>query len=269
MKYLKAFESVNYNDKHFGVPVFEYFPWYKYPKSITELPEINEPLYRLYQSVLPSKFGTITSSWVAYDQGNGFYTTITRGFDASKCIYVNSAEEEISTPIGRHTIEDWEDIEKVRLMCILGRKSDAIEYLNFLKSVEELTEFTDYDKENNPNDYESYRITTFEDLMQRGEILNLRKNITDDQVISFISNYNGDESFFQSLRTHYEKYGKLSPKQISASKKTVGMSLANLNKNKICLVINRGKINQPIVVRLQRKGFTVMEMDNDIIVFKP
>lgn len=36
MKYIKSFESLNYNEKHFGVDVFSYFPWYKYPDSINK-----------------------------------------------------------------------------------------------------------------------------------------------------------------------------------------------------------------------------------------
>lgn len=28
----------NYGEKHFEVPVFEYFPWYSYPDSLTDQP---------------------------------------------------------------------------------------------------------------------------------------------------------------------------------------------------------------------------------------
>ena len=38
----------NYGELHFGVPVFEYFPWYSYPDSINEQPQVSRfyPLYR-------------------------------------------------------------------------------------------------------------------------------------------------------------------------------------------------------------------------------
>lgn len=256
MIHLKTYEAMNYGDKHFGIPIFNYFPWYKYG-SLNTQPEIDEDLYKLASKICPPNLKHMTSIW--FRQNNNWISSIP-GNDSfgNDTIYIPIEEETLYVKGNQFSIDDWEDIEKIRLMYNIGTKKLSSEYKEFLNILDDFVDINIYIKENLPKlKFDFKLITNISNYIE----------ISDDDVINCIKDYNGTNSFLYSLKDYFDKYGKLTYRQIEAAKKNRTDILGNI-KNKPCLIINDDKSIIPTVKRLTSKGYTVIYNEPVIIIYK-
>ncbi len=237
--------SSNYGDKHFGVPVFDYFPWYQYPNSILEQPKLSR-YYPIYRQVV--KFD-LSSVWY----GDAEYFQTGGGYSESPIFVIDKLNGNINSS---QTVESWLDIEKLRLISNLGLKQKAEEYLNRLDKINDFIEVIedaelDYHKDFDIS--EDFRFYTLNTLSSNGEF-NLE--LTDDDVISFIRQYNGDNTFYLSLKNYLSKNDCLTFRQIEAIKKKPPIS-EFINGSEICMLINNSTIRKLILPRLSNMGYKV------------
>ena len=118
------------NNYHFGRHVFDYFPWYKYSQDINTLPSIDDKVKNAFSFGFNKKFSHIYSFWFDY------YGHITNSLGN----YLNGHDKGDIRLEGRtavysgicETVNDWEDIEKIRLRVTIGKEEDALEYLSII-----------------------------------------------------------------------------------------------------------------------------------------
>lgn len=239
----------NYGELHFGVPVFEYFPWYSYPNSINEQPEVSR-FYPLYRQCV--EFDMV-SVWY----GDNLHLATGGGFDKGPLFVIDRVEKTLNQ---KQSIENWLDVEKLRLITNLGLKSDAEKYLSDLDRMKDFIDVIedaelDYDKVFNIG--EDFSIISSKSLIGEGTI-----KPSDEEVISYIRNYNGDVSFLNSLKSYLSKDGVLTWRQIEAVKKRPPSDIFNLPD--FCLKIKKSKIAKLITPRLVNMGYKII--DSNIVL---
>ena len=236
----------NYGELHFGVPVFEYFPWYSYPNSISEQPELSR-FYTLYRSVIEFDMCSI---WYGDEShlatGGGLYTKEDTFFVIDRLM---------KTLNNKHSVESWLDIEKLRLITNIGLKSNAEKYLNNLDRMRDFIEVIedvelDYDGVFNIN--KDFDFKSCNSLIRNSLI-----KPTDEDVISYIRNYNGNIDFHNSLRGYLLKNGLLTSRQIEAVRKNPPIDIFNLPD--FCLKISSSKIAKLITPRLKNMGYKILD----------
>jgi hypothetical protein len=258
MKYLKSFESINFGDKHFGIAVFDYIPWAKYPKSITQLPKYDDKMRRFLLSWLSdTPYAPMAYVWMNYE-GNWLFrwdAHLIQNRDSSEYMLVNQNTNELLFNGRSIDIEDWEDIEKIKLTLFLGKRDKSTEYFNILQDAIEVYEvFEDYDlssDDNNSYTDKDYRMMKLKSAIEEEEVY---LDITDEMLIEFIKNYTGDVEFYKSLRRFLEKNGNLTYRQLQAMKKKPNIEMYNLDPNKICIFLNPN-IYKHIGERLVNMGY--------------
>jgi len=236
----------NYGELHFRVPVFEYFPWYSYPNSISEQPELSR-FYPLYRSVIEFD---ICSVWHG-DQSH----LATGGGGLSKESPLFVIDRVGKTLNGEQSIESWIDVEKLRLISNLGLKSDAEKYLNNLdrmKDFIDVIEDAELDYDGVFNISEDFDFSSCNTLIREGMI-----KLSDEDVISYIRSYNGNIDFHNSLKGYLSKNGSLTCRQIEAVKKKPPTDIFNLPD--FCLKISSLKVAKLITPRLQNMGYKIVD----------
>jgi hypothetical protein len=277
MKHIKLFEEVHYGDKHLGHPIKDYFPWYTYSRSLNNLPEINKLMNKTFNDSLPDDLINIASDWRKY----GIYHNILVGKTIPSYgvqgdqLFINADENTAMVVVfeqhkTEYEVEDWDDVEKLRLMYTLGRKPLAEKYWNIKSEILELFEYLEYEiEDNNANQKEVY-ISNINNLIKNGDIsYSDIKKISHKDVYDFIKNYNGSENFFYSLGSYLNRNGRLTERQIEACRKTLSNELISKKfGNKIAMVFKDAEPNRPTILRLKSKGYTVLETYDLIIVYK-
>lgn len=237
----------NYGELHFGVSVFEYFPWYSYPNSISEQPELSR-FYPLYRGAI--KFD-MCSVWHG-DQshlstgGGGLFTKESRLFVIDRVG---------KTLNGEQSIESWLDVEKLRLITNLGLKSDSEKYLNNLDRMRDfiaVIEDAELDYDGVFNISEDFYFSSCNTLIREGMI-----KLTDEDVISYIRKYNGSIDFHNSLKRYLSKNGSLTWRQIEAFKKKPPIDIFNLPD--FCLSISSLEVAKLITPRLKNMGYKIVD----------
>lgn len=261
MIHLKSFESMNYGTTHFGTPIFNFFPWYKYPKSISELPKIDEEIYGLARNLCPIRFHHMIMVW--FHTGDGYSTNL-KGSSLleTKSIVVTPKDGEVWHNGQSNDVDDWEDIEKIRLILNMGKKSEAKDYLEFIETLEDFSDSILYLKEDNPK-IEISVSTTGNILANSGGEINIA---TDEEVLNFVRNYDGRERFFYSLKDYLGKWGKLSLKQIESARPEASKDMIGDQPG---ILVKDFDSNKPTSKRLKSKGYSTVEIGDDLLVFKP
>jgi hypothetical protein len=261
MLHIKSFESMNYGTTHFGTPIFNFFPWFDYPKSISELPKLDKEMYELVRSLCPNRFQHMIMVWFPNES---YFTTNLRGssFMKSRPIYVKPENGEVYYDGNENNVDDWEDIEKIRLMLNIGKKSEVKDYLEFLETLEDFSDAILYLKEDNPK-IEISASTTGNILTKSGGEINIA---TDEDVLDFVRKYDGKERFFYSLKDYLTKWGKLSLKQIETARPEASKYMIDDQPG---ILVKDFDINKPTSKRLRYKGYSTVEIGDDLLVFKP
>jgi len=265
MKYLKSFESINYGENHFGTPIFDYFPWYIYPKTIHELPKFKKG-FRFYQNAIKVK--RITSFWWTED---GILVT-GGGFDKENPTFVVYPQDGEMVIDGRtYSVDDWADIEKLRLISLLGKRTDAEKYLKQLDEINEFLEVIEdaEDYSDTGFDYQKdFSVYTSKELYQNG--LTLKEKQTDEEIINFIKEYSGKVEFYLSLRKYLEKNGKLTIRQINSiprSRVLLSDESLGISDNRLVLAI-RSEISDLAIQRFKNMGYTIKEVNSIKLIYK-
>jgi len=242
----------NYGEKHFGVSVFEYFPWYSYPDSLTEQPKLSR-YYTLYRSVIEFNMSSVWHGDVSYllTGGGGQFTKESPSF------LIDRIEKTLNQ---KQSVEGWLDVEKLRLITNLGLKSDAEKYINNLDRLKDFIEVIedgelDYDREFDID--VDFSTISSKSLVSEGIV-----RLTDEEVINYIKKYNGDVDFYTGLKNYLTKNGELTWRQIQAVKKKPPTGIFNLPD--FCLIIRNPKISRLITPRLSNMGYKII---NETIVY--
>ena len=118
------------NSYHFGRHVFYYFPWYTYNnRDISSLPILNRQVFSAFTSAFPEK-DEIRHVWINDLNDQCFYNSIDPKFLSVSNLFIKG--NKASYMQTKETIIDWEDIEKIRLRCILGTKKEALKHLKVI-----------------------------------------------------------------------------------------------------------------------------------------
>jgi hypothetical protein len=287
MKHLKHFEAVHYGEKHSGQIIKDYFPWYTYTRSLNNLPEVNKLMNDTFRNSLPEDLINVTFLWG--DQNNGYYHVImgrTRSFYQTDSLLIDPQEHEAIVSLyshhsegdsyhtrTEHEVDDWDDVEKLRLMHTLGKKSLSEKYWKIKSQILELFEYLQYEIEDNDMDPEDIYISDFKYLMNKEGIspisISNPDNVTDEDVYDFVKNYQGSENFFHSLGSYLQRNNKLTERQIDACRKTVAQGFVkNKMENKIGMVFKNVEPNRPTILRLKNKGYSVLDIEGLMIVYK-
>ena len=116
------------NNYHFGRHVFEYFPWYTYPNDLKYIPILDDTIRSRFQFAFKD-----------YNPVYTWYRELDEYKDEDEYILYSPQETFIySNSTLRYKgitedVNDWEDIEKIRLRIILGTKKGADEYFKIIE----------------------------------------------------------------------------------------------------------------------------------------
>jgi hypothetical protein len=180
----------------------------------------------------------------------------------SRPIYVKPENGEVYYDGNENNVDDWEDIEKIRLMLNIGKKSEVKDYLEFLETLEDFSDAILYLKEDNPK-IEIFASTIGHILTKSGGEINIA---TDEDVLDFVRKYDGKERFFYSLKDYLTKWGKLSLKQIETTRPEASKYMIDDQPG---ILVKDFDINKPTSKRLRSKGYSTVEIGDDLLVFKP
>jgi len=266
MQHLKTFESVNYGNLHFDIPIFEYFPWYKYPASLNRKPEIDLVMWRFFLDIVPNKFDKMVNVWWFAGDGDP-HDTLTGGPWTTNLtngtILVDPQEEFVSVNGQHFSADDWGDVEKIRLMHNLGTKSQSSEYIDFIRDSDDLLDAYLYMMEENPR--QKFKLGTIGDFW---EDISDPTQTTDEDVMEFVRNYTGDERFFNSLKNYLLNYGKLTQRQIDAARKEASKSPIQKIKDRPCMLIVGCDSSRPTPKRLKSRGFQIKDTDLGVLIYR-
>lgn len=259
MKYLKSFESINYGDKHFGIHVFDYTPWIKYPKSIREAPNYDRKKVSFFMDWFgetPYSFMTLywvkTGEFWTYNIGPSDDRDDYTNFDSTS-IYFDTYNSEVTIDRRKIDVDDWEDVVKLQLIIALGKKSRSQEYLNLLQDGLEIYEiFEDYDiSSDNGIDSRDYKIMSLSSAISNNYL-----HIDDDTLKDFIKNYEGNVEFYKSLKSYMEKNGNLTYNQLRAMRQRPSTEMfKHIGKDRICIIFMDKDLEVGIGPRLKNMGF--------------
>ena len=287
MRILRFNESSHASNLHFGKHVLEYFPWYTYPDSINNKPKLDKDKYEIYRNAFSSRYSIMSYVWytsntVRREIGNNLYTDdphlVETGGPWTTSISSNSLganslqhtifvepDKNLVTISGtENDVEDWEDIEKLRLMYNLGRRHSAEDYLDILKFIDGVYDILEYylidSKESGYNF--NFTLSNFEDMIQRDYTL----TYSDEILIDFIDKYSGDNRFYSSLKSYYHKTKELTFRQLESIKKTVPKEIMKIQKNKPCIIIGDNGHQSSALYRFKKLGYEISEENFGIVI---
>lgn len=223
------------NNYHFGKHVFEYFPWYTYNNlDISSLPKLNEKIFRSFSFAFSNSYNTL---WI--DQGGNFNTKVSGEIYDGK--YLTKVGNMIVCDYYKEEINDWEDIEKIRLRWMLGTKELAEEYLRVIDLYNRyfnlLCDTVYIQTEEEPE----ISIIHFNDFFNRDNLEVILSIIEDEDIYDFIrDNKLRGNDFFNSITKYFNSKGYLTHKQLEAVKKSTYKIIANrIKKSFVYLKTNR------------------------------
>lgn len=211
----------NYGENHFGVPVQEYFPWNKYT-NILEEPKVNR-YYVLYRQVIEFK---ISSIWRRSDGGfvtggGGQYTA-----QPSPSFFFDTYKKILNS---KWSVDTWTDVEKLRLMEVLGIKESADKYLFELDRINEIIRVIEDVEDCSDGDFG--HLDNFFRLVRSSEV---NIPLSDSDIISYVQNYEGNIDFYNSLKSYLNNNKTLTTRQIEAIRKN---KPKDFREDRICLQV--------------------------------
>jgi hypothetical protein len=260
---------------HFGRPIQDYFPWFQY--NGLDAPPLNEELFKQVRNCVPYKFLQLVTLWIKqegiYISGLEFMSSKELCYDTIKDIaWLSLSHDSI-----KFTPESFLDIEKIRLMYLLGVKEDAQKYLNFIDLFMFLNEQIEY-YQVLIDDFETgykIKLTNIKEISNRFDIYSKIK-FTDKELTDIIQNYEGNNKFLTSLRLYLQKNTNLTSSQLYAASdrrnfKDLGVII---DEDKICIELEHTpskKVDDELktmIHRLKLNGFTILEFDYKTIIYK-
>jgi hypothetical protein len=211
----------NYGENHFGVPVQEYFPWNKYTSNILEEPKINR-YYTLYRQVIEFK---ISSIWRQSD--GGFVTGGGGQFtNDSPSFFFDTYRKRLNS---KYSVESWSDVEKLRLIEVLGIKESVDKYLSELDRINEIIRVIQDIEDCSEDDFG--HLDNYFRLVRSSEV---DIPLSDSEIISYVQNYEGNIDFYNSLKSYLNNNKTLTTRQIEAIRKN---KPKDFREDKICLQV--------------------------------
>jgi hypothetical protein len=116
------------NNYHFGRHVFEYFPWYKYGEDINVQPLLNREIHEVFLRAFNSNNNDSCAILAWCKLGGLLFSTVSKKQDMTLSI----GNEKVTYCGISESVDNWEDIEKIRLRLILGTKSKANNYMKVI-----------------------------------------------------------------------------------------------------------------------------------------
>lgn len=238
----------NYGENHFGVPVQEYFPWNNY-SNISEEPKVDR-YYVLYRQIIEFK---ISSIWRLTD--GGFVTGGGGQFtNDSPSFFFDVYRKRLNN---KWSVETWTDVEKLRLIEVLGIKELVDKYLSDLDRIKEMIRVIQDIEDCSEYDFED--LDNFFGLHRISEIIPL----SDSDIISYIQNYEGNIDFFNSLKSYLLRNKTLTPRQIEAVRKN---NPKDIREDKICLQVTNSLVDtfEPLMKNL---GYSKFESGSSVYFY--
>ena len=210
------------NNYHFGKHVFEYFPWYSYDNlDINKLPTLDNEFRKKFDFAF--KRGSIVTIWVPTKpyKGTQYFSALTNTTDV---MIVRNGEFTVKGM--SETVNDWEDIEKNRLRCIVGTKKEAEYHFKVISLFNDFFyQISDMIFTQGGND-KKMTIINLNDFKIRGNKEVILKFIEDEDVYKFLRDYENipnikSNSFLHSVKKQYSQTGSLSIKQINVTKEVM------------------------------------------------
>ena len=188
-----------------------------------------------------------------------------------KQISIVPHEESVMMDGREYSVDDWADIEKLRLMYILGTKKKATDYLKILDTLEFYYDYYLYEVENGV-DKEEIGVMSIRNVIKSFGFNYKSKfssnHVSDEQVLDFIRSYSGDNKFIDSLQSYLSSKGYLTPKQIDAARTTVVIHHFLSDKNRLCFFFKDRNMNSPTVKRMISGGCQSIMIDDVVVLWK-
>lgn len=216
------------SNQHFGRHVFEYFPWYSYSDFPSD-PILNE---NIYKSLRDSLDATIWIREGNFYFGGDLYDRKKISLNGSKVYYLGIEE----------TVNDWEDVEKIRLRLILGTEEKAhshMKIIDFYNKYIGLISDMVYSQVGEDIDIP---LIDLQDFVYRDIKEVCINNIENDDVYDAMMSGNFKRNkFTSSLKEYYEKKGFLTYRQIESLKEFSYREILK-NKNLIFFMVKTNRI---------------------------
>ncbi len=255
---------------HFDIPVESYFPWYTYSTDMS-LPILDLDMYRLFSNALPfnsylwhGDSPEIQSTQIKMPHDNIYLTFESR----KKMAILGGSFSHV------FTVDSWLEMEKHRLFYLMGTKEKSLNYIKTISILMNLYEIIDYSitemKDDLIYDDGDILISSFKNI----EISEVDLKLTDVELINIIKNYDGINSFFNSLKMYYNKYLILTTKQMESARKTIQRDdCMKKFDNEICIIIKEKKKSEKhtesLIYRLEKVGYRSLDYKkNQKIIFK-
>ena len=260
--------------KHFGRPIQDYFPWFQYNEL--EAPIVNQELFNQVSNCVPHKFSQLVTLWV---NRNDYYISGLKFMSSKEIVYnpvQNLAWISLSGDSIKFTPESFLDIEKMRLIYLLGIKEDAEEYLRFIDSIIKMNEQIEYYQIliDDLNTGYKIKLTNLKNVSNRIDLYSDTK-FTEEELTNIISEYNGDNNFLKSLRSHLSRFGSLTIRQLNAAADKRNLpDLVKIDEDKICIELDISLDKEvdnelkTMIHRLELDGFTKRHIDIRTIIYK-
>lgn len=232
------------NNYHFGRHVFDYFPWYTYDnKNIDSTPILNDTIRKDFNFAL-GDFDSMIYVWnntiLQYrhqhrerEQGaNGNCISLKSSYFDSAMLFI---ENGIASYVGiKEQVNDWEDIEKIRLRNILGTREMAEAYI---KIIDNYTKYHDLISDmvyTQIGEDIEISVVSLQDLIARDSEI-YKHFIENEDIYKALHDYHLNNNFLNSVYSYYVKYQKLTANQIEAVKKSL--------QSKICSIVSAKKLS--------------------------
>lgn len=260
--------------KHFGRPIQDYFPWLKY--NGVDIPKVDMNLFHLFQGCVPYKFSNLGTIWIPNTTG----CYIGLEFMASKELYYNLGLQRVALILRDESInfdvESFLEVEKMRLTYLLGNRERAQEYITFVDTVLKFQELIDYYQIliDDLNTGYKIKLTNLKNVSNRIDLYSDTK-FTEEELTNIISEYDGDNNFLKSLRSHLSRFGSLTIKQLNAASDKRNLpDLVKIDEDKICIELDMSLDKEvddelkTMTHRLELDGFIKRHIDIRTIIYK-
>ena len=229
------------NNYHFGRHVFEYFPWYKYKEDTNIAPELNKEIHEVFLRAFNSNNDNSCAILAWRKLGDLLFSTVSKKQDISLSI----GDKKVTYFGISESIDDWEDIEKIRLRLILGTKSKAENYMKVIDA------YNNYHNTISDAIYSylekdiNIPIVGIYDYISRDNKEVCKKLIAPEDVYKYISktNFSGHD-FLISIHKYYKRNKMLTEKQINVVKELLYKKIcSDMSNNIVIFDVKSNKIN--------------------------
>lgn len=243
--------------QHFGVNVFDYFPYYKYSNDLSVMPDFDKKSKEIFDGLM-NMYDLMF--WYKYDGHSAIYNTIGGSLFERQTLCV---VDNITSYCGlKEHVESWEEIEKIRLRYLLPNKEISMNYLNDMNLLSEVSELVadsillQYDSEDVNISFQSIN------LISDNDVNDFYQNFSLDGISSSY-----DCRFLQSVYDYYKSYNKITIKQISVVKDILS-KYKKIKRNAI--VIQRDFDFERTIKYLKGmiENINITYLDNNIYIYR-